>query len=123
MTSVNALVASGNSGTATRLSTSLSQHFRSVALASSGQEARDAIPRRRIQFVVVDLETIGISDVQRLCEDFSAASIVCTHRLADEVMWVRALEAGAIDCCHDGDIQGILQAASRNLVLARSSAA
>jgi hypothetical protein len=48
---------------------------------------------------------------------------VCTHRIPDDEMWAEALTAGAIDCCQNADVAGILDAVQRNIHLAHSSAA
>jgi hypothetical protein len=38
-------------------------------------------------------------------------------------MWSEALAMGAVDCCHSSDLQGILLASERYVVLTRSRAA
>jgi hypothetical protein len=49
--------------------------------------------------------------------------IVCTHRLADDRMWSAALGVGAVDCCHPSDVRGIVLAANRTQIMARTTAA
>lgn len=123
MKPVNVVVASNDPIAASRLAASLNQHFRSVAVARSLQEARAAITKNRAQLAVVDLETLGLPEVQQLCREFRHVRVICTHRLADEEMWAAALAAGAIDCCYDADVPSIVQAVNRNMARAHSSAA
>ncbi len=123
MQSLNVVVASRDSQTASQLAASLNQHFHSVAVANSLDEVRHAIPKHRAQLAIVDLELASIEDVERLSHEFDRTSIVCTHRIPDEEMWASALAAGAIDCCQNADVAGIVGAVARNLRLARSNAA
>ena len=120
---VNVVIANSDNNAAAELASSLHEYFRSVAVTQSLEEARYAIPRHRAQLAVVDLESASLADVRELCNDFRHTAIVCTHRVPDEEMWAAALAAGAIDCCRRDDIIGIVQAVSRNMKLARSSAA
>ena len=120
---VNVVIANHDYVAAAELAASLHDHFRSVAVARSLEEARSAIPKHRAQLAVVDLELASLADVKELCNDFGHTAIVCTHRIPDEEMWAAALAAGAIDCCQRDDIAGIVGAVSRNLKMARSSAA
>ena len=114
MHTLNVVIAISDPQAASDLAAKLNSHFHSVAVARSADEARSAIPKHRAQLAVVDLETVPLPEVQRLCHDFSSTSVVCTHRLADEEMWSHVLEAGAIDCCYPQDVSGILQAVNRN---------
>ncbi len=123
MQSLNVVVASSDSKAAAQLAASLNTHFRSVAVARSIDEVRRAIPKHRAQLAIVDLELATLRDVQELCHEFDATSVVCTHRIPDEEMWMEALAAGAIDCCQNADVNGIVQTVDRNLKLARSNAA
>ncbi len=117
------VVAHNDSHTASQLAASLNKHFRSVSVARSLDEVRSAIPRQKPELAVVDLETVSLKDVQRLCREFGDVPIVCTHRLPDEQMWTEALEAGAVDVCQTNDVGGILLAVRRNLHAARGNAA
>ncbi len=123
MQPLNVVVATKDPRAAAELADRLNVHFRLVAVASSLEETRLAIPRYRAQLAVIDLETVSLQMVRELCREFSQTSVVCTHRLADEEMWTLALGAGAIDCCHNADVGGIVQAVQRNLAMARSTAA
>jgi DNA-binding NtrC family response regulator len=90
-------------GTAQTLAVSLSQHFDSVYLAGTCQEARRAIARHRAGAVVLDLETSGPDEVERLHHEFPALCIVGTHRLADDKLWTEAMSLGASDICEPRD--------------------
>ncbi len=123
MQALNVVVASSDSKTAADLAASLNPHFRSVAVARSIDEMKRAIPKHRAQLAIVDLELASLRDVRELCQEFNATSVVCTHRIPDEERWMDALAAGAIDCCQNADVSGIVQAVDRNLKMARSNAA
>ena len=122
MQPLNVVVASRDSQAASQLAASLHQHFRSITVARSLEEVRNAIPKHRAQLAIVDLDLASLEDVERLTHDFNHTSIVCTHRIPDEEMWALALAAGAIDCCQNADVSGIVQAATQ-VKLARSTAA
>ncbi len=123
MQSLNVVVASRDKQAASQLAASLNQHFRSVAVARSLDEVRSAIPKHRAQLAIVDLELASLEDVERLTHEFDHTSIVCTHRIPDEEMWASALAAGAIDCCQNADVAGIVDTVQRNVKMARSNAA
>jgi DNA-binding NtrC family response regulator len=123
MQSLNVVIASRDSQAASELAASLHQHFRSVSVARSLEEVRNAIPKHRAQLAILDLELASVEDVELLTHEFGRTSIVCTHRIPDDEMWAAALAAGAIDCCQNADVSGIVQAANRNIRLVRSKAA
>lgn len=123
MLPLTAVVVQADPQSAAVLAASLLRHFHTVRVVNSLEEARAAIPRHRAEFAIVDLELIGIADVQALRRDFASTSIVCTHRLADEKLWSQALAAGALDCCHASDVRSIVLAAMRPLVATRPGAA
>ena len=75
---------------------------------------------KRAPFAVVDLELIRMPELKQVCAQFPATAIVCIHRLADDALWSEALAMGAVDCCYAGDLQGILLAAERYVVLSRA---
>jgi DNA-binding response OmpR family regulator len=85
--------------TAQSLAVSLSQHFDSVHLARTYQEVRPAVARHQAEAVVLDLETSGPCEVERLHREFPSLCIVGTHRLADDKLWTEALNLGASDIC------------------------
>ena len=120
---LNVVIAISDPKAAADLASKLNPHFHSVAVARSADEARNAIPKHRAELAVIDLETVGIEEVEQLCRDFRNTSVVCTHRLADDEMWSLALEAGAIDCCFTEDVGGILQAVNRNVRVSKATAA
>src|SRR5260370_41005208 len=80
--------------TAHTLAVSLSRHFDSVHLARSYEEVRPAVARHRAGALVLDLETSGSGEVERLHHEFPALCIVGTHRLADAGPWSPALNTG-----------------------------
>lgn len=123
MKPLNVVVAQHDSLSAEVLAASLQYHFRVVALARSLDEVRSAIPKHRADVAVIDLEMTSLNDIDALHREFGSVDIVCTHRLADEGMWTKALAAGATDCCHPSDVRSIVFAASRTVPMARGSAA
>jgi DNA-binding NtrC family response regulator len=123
MQPLNVVIASTDTKAASQLAETLHRHFRSVAVARSIEEVRHAIPKHRAQVAIVDLELANFKDVQQLCNDFGQTQVVCTHRVPDEEMWAEALTAGAIDCCQNADVAGILDAVRRNVLQARANAA
>jgi DNA-binding NarL/FixJ family response regulator len=86
-------------GTAQTLAVTLSQHFESVHLTGTYQEVRPAVARHRAEVVVLDLETSGSDEVERLHREFPRVCIVGTHRLADDQLWTEAMSLGASDIC------------------------
>ena len=120
---LNVVIASRDTSVASHLAESLNGQFRSISLAHSVDEIRNAIPRHRAQVAIVDLETANLDQVKQLCAEFGHTQVVCTHRVPDEEMWAEALSAGAIDCCHNADVAGIMAAVRRNVLLAKSKAA
>lgn len=105
------------------LATNLQSHFKGVCLARNLAEVRPAIVQNQADVVVIDLEMAPLSEIDRLHREFSNLDVVCTHRLADERLWTDALNVGAVDCCHPSDIRGIVLAASRTSIMARTTAA
>jgi len=123
MLPLTAVVVQSDPEAASALVRSLLRHFHTVRLAASLAEARSAIPRHRADFVIADLELVGVAEVEQLRRDFTSLSIVCTHRLPDEKLWAAALQAGALDCCHASDVRSIVLAAMRNAQASRSGTA
>ena len=115
MEPLRVVIAQSNPKAAEVLAASLKKHLGPVSVASSMEELRTAIPQRRAGLAVVDLEMVPLPQVKQICREFGNVSVVCTHRLPDEEMWTSALEAGAIDCCENEDIRGIVEAARRNV--------
>jgi len=104
-------------GTAQILAVSLSQHFESVYLARSYEEVRPAVSRNRAEAVVLDLETSGPGEVERLHNEFPSLCIVGTHRLADDKLWAEAMSLGASDICeprNDEVVRSLLHRRTRH---------
>ena len=114
MQPLNVVVATRDTKAAAGLAATLNRYSRSVAVARSAEEVRSVIPKHRADLAVLDLETVGLEEVQKLCHEFDHTKVVCVHRLADEQMWAEALGAGAIDCFQSADLEGIVQAVDRS---------
>ncbi|HEV3038976.1 MAG TPA: hypothetical protein VHA33_14455 [Candidatus Angelobacter sp.] len=123
MKPLSIVVAQSNAKAAESLARSLHHHFRVVNLARSVNELRNSIPRHRADVAVVDLELAAFAEIQELSKEFSATTIVCTHRLADEKMWTEALAMGAADCCNASDVRAIVMAATNIKPLSHAHAA
>jgi hypothetical protein len=98
--------------TAQALAVSLSQHFESVYLARNYEEVRPEVARHHAEAVVLDLETLGPGEVERLHREFPRLCIVGTHRLADDKLWAEAMSLGAADICEprtDDVVRSVLQ--------------
>jgi len=119
----NVVLLQSNSEIARSLVSALSTNFGSVQVVRSLGELRASIAKQRAGIAILDMETASIPDVERLSRDFPGASIVCTHRCADEEMWTAALNAGACDVCPSSDTRGILRAAMGNAGVSQSAAA
>jgi hypothetical protein len=85
--------------TAKNLAASLSQHFNAVYLAPHCEDVSHAVAQYRAAAVVLDLETSGPGEVNRLHQEFPSLCIVGTHRLADDKLWAEAMSLGASDIC------------------------
>jgi DNA-binding NarL/FixJ family response regulator len=123
MKPLSVVILPGNGKAAESLAQSLHNHFRVVNLAGNLEELRHAIPRHAADVIIVDLERAGLEDVLELRKEFSSLSIVCTHRLADERMWMQALAVGAVDCCASTDVRAIVLAASHTGFVTHAHAA
>jgi hypothetical protein len=87
-------------------------------------ELRGVSPNEEPYAIIVDLALVDSQQLHEICLRFRNTAVICTHRLADEQMWLAALAAGAADCCAPNDIAGILRAASSaHLRISRSTAA
>lgn len=102
-----------DAATAEILAASLSQHFPSVYLTRSREEIRPAIARYRAQVLVLDVETSGSCELERLHQEFPGLCIVCTHRLADEELWAEALNQGAADMCVPWNTDDVVRSVKR----------
>ncbi len=120
MRPINAVLAYHDPASAERLTATLRNQFRNLAVAKSPEEFASAIARLQAPFAVVDLELISLPELKRLCAQFPSTAFVCIHRLADDRMWAEALAMGAVDCCYSSDVHGILVASERYVALSRS---
>jgi DNA-binding NarL/FixJ family response regulator len=123
MKPLSVVVAQSNLKSAESLAKSLHNHFRMVNLAANVDELWRAIPRHRADVAVIDLEIADLGLVKQLCREFPGTTVVCTHRLANERMWIEALAAGAADCCYNSDVRAIVLAASQTRSLSHAHAA
>lgn len=123
MQALRVVLLQSDPGVSQSLADSLRGSFHSVQTVPSADELRLSVAKHRAEVVIVDMEMVSVSEVKRLCHEYPAVCIVCTHRLADEEMWTEALSAGAADVCPSSDTRAILTAAIRNAALARSIAA
>ncbi len=123
MKPLTVVVAYRDPKSAEALAASLQSHFKAVHIARDFAEVRQSVPKHRADLLVIDLELASLPEVEQLRHEMPATAVVCTHRLADEDLWARALAAGAVDCCHTSDIRSIVLAADREHVMARTTAA
>lgn len=123
MLPLSIVVIQNDAHTAQTLAAVLHEHFNSVSISRNEEELRTAIPRRRADVAIVDLELVDLPTLERLRQEFAATAFIGTHRLADEEMWAAALRAGAVDVCQSSDVKAIVEAAARRLARARSTAA
>lgn len=115
MKPLSAVIVQRNDGKAVEyLMKSLHTHFRSVHTAHDVSELRNMIASEHADVAIVDLELVNLAQLRELIKDHSAATVICTHRLADESLWTQALAAGAADCCYNSDIRAIVLAAARH---------
>jgi len=101
-----------DAGTAQNLAASLAEHFASVYLAQSYADVRPAVARQHAGALVLDLESSGPDEVERLHHEFPGLCIVGTHRLADDKLWAEAISLGAADICeprNDDVVRAVLQ--------------
>lgn len=96
------------------LTASLSNSFHGVHVARSMDELRYKAAKHQPYAIILDLESATIDDVESLKREFQFARIICNHRVADEEMWTRTLNAGADDCCPSSDMRGIVSSAVRD---------
>ena len=79
---------------------------------ASYEDVRPAVARHRAGALVLDLETSGPGEVERLHHEFPRLCIVGTHRLADDKLWAEAMSLGACDICvprNDEVVRSVLQ--------------
>ncbi|HEY1802579.1 MAG TPA: hypothetical protein VGG46_16755 [Terriglobales bacterium] len=91
--------------------TSLNAAFQSVRLATSLEDARSNVVKHRAEALILDMEAASLDDLRYLSRELPGTRIVCNHRVADEKLWIAALDAGAADCCLSSDRKAIVNAA------------
>ena|SRR5437868_12582653 len=123
MKPLNVVLALSDSQLSAKLTASLAEYFKTVAVVHSIDDLRGSVLKHRAEVAVVDLELAELNDVEALRQDLPGVDIICTHRLADELLWTRALSAGALDCCHPDDVRSIVFAAHHTQPIAHSHAA
>ena len=123
MKPLSVVVAQRNSQTSDSLSRSLNNHFRVITKAADLDALLRAIPTQTADAAIVDLELLGLKEIQQIHSKFPGVTIVCTHRLPDEKMWTQALSVGASDCCYSSDVRAIVQAACSIRPMTRAHAA
>src|SRR5208337_3524243 len=123
MQSLDVVLLQGDAQVAESLVAALSHVFGSVQQARSLREFRSLIAQHKTGVAILDIEAASLAEVHRLTQEFPHSCIVCTHRLADEDMWVAALQAGALDICASSDIPGIIRSAVTNSAAANAAAA
>jgi DNA-binding response OmpR family regulator len=112
MQSLSILIAEADGKISELLATNLRTHFRDIRVVRGLSELREKLTQNEEPYaVIVDLELVNFQELHEICGRYRKAPVICTHRLADEEMWVAALAAGAVDCCAPNDIAGILRAA------------
>lgn len=109
--------------TAQSLAEGLRPYFDFVDVAGSRDEFLEKIIPSVPDVAVLDVEASELSDVEGLHRDFRSMSIICTHRIPDEEMWMAALAAGAVDMCPADDVEAVLASVLRNVSVARRTAA
>ena len=114
MQSLDVVLLQGDAQVAESLAAALSRVFGSVQQARSLGEFRSLFAKLHPGVAILDIEATSLAEVHNLTLEFPHSCIVCTHRLADEDMWVAALQAGALDVCTSSDIPGIIRSAVVN---------
>lgn len=122
MPPINVVLAHQDPALADGLARAIDKQFLDVATVTSVEEVHASIARLRAPLAIVDLEFVDFEELGRLCREFPATAIVCTHRLADDAMWSQSLAVGAVDCCRASDLPGILQASDRYIAIKQARA-
>lgn len=103
------IVAQSDCIVAEHLAAKLHPYFKSVNVARDVDEIKRIIHRQGADVVVLDLCMADIRDVRQLTDEFQGIGFICTHRVPDEEMWRDTLEAGAVDCCANDDVNEIVR--------------
>ncbi len=103
------------------LTSKLASKFLAIHMAHSGDELRARIASNHPEAILLDMEHSPLADVRNLHHEFPSLPIVCMHRIADESLWIAALEAGASDVCRSDDVQNVLAAVLQTAANATST--
>jgi len=106
----NVMLLQSDPNVAQMLAASLANSFHRVHVAKSVEELRQVAAKHHPFAIIVDLESATLADVESLKQEFQGIRVVCNHRVADEEMWTRTMNAGADDFCPSSDMRGILHA-------------
>lgn len=107
---------------AEHIASELHAHFRSVSVALDCDQLRRVMRHEHADLIVLDLEMATLHDLRMLCLDYPYSNFLCTHRVPDDVLWTSALNAGATDFCDPLTVKGIVLAAERLPIAARTAA-
>jgi hypothetical protein len=113
MNNHDVIVAQSDCVVAEHLAAQLHTYFRNVSVARDLDEIRHIIYRHGANVVVVDLDLADLNEVRGLTNEFHSVAFICTHRVPDEELWNDTLQAGAIDCCANDDVNSIVRATRR----------
>lgn len=113
MAHMNVVIVQSDPRHAESLAAALASKLCNVSVAGTLDELRHAVDKQRIHAVVVDLDMVSMKEVAALRREYGI-EVVCTHRVADERMWVDAVNAGAVDVCYPTDAYAISGALSVN---------
>jgi DNA-binding NtrC family response regulator len=123
MQHTNVVLLQSDPNIAQTLAALLSNSFHLVHVVRSVDDLRHAAAKHRPAAIVLDLESVDLSDIEALKKDFDGVRVICNHRVADEEMWTRSLSVGADDCCPSSDMRAILSSATRADQVCRQMAA
>ena len=113
MSHMNVVIVQSNPQDAQSLANVLGSRSCNVSVAGTLDELRRAVHKKGLHAAVVDLDVVPMTEIAALCREFGL-EVVCTHRIADEKMWVDAVNAGAVDVCYPTDANAISGALSVN---------
>lgn len=94
------------------LAVALHSYFETVAVVHAPEHLQPALLKFRANVAIVDLELVGLTDVETLHREFPQVLLICTHRVPDDEMWTAALAAGAVDCFSSSDVRHIVTLAA-----------
>lgn len=103
----------GDSSVSRNLADSFAKIFRTVHVTSSLPDALTAVIKHKANVAVVDMEVVSSGEIEQFLSELPHLRVVCNHRIADDELWMTALNAGAADCCISSDIKSIVNAALR----------